>query len=523
MSVPAPGKLVATDVSVSDVSVSDTMARKAWPLHLAALAAVIAAIIAVFYRDAFGIAVQWWTASTYQHCLFILPIVAWLVWQRRHEVAPIAPAAWPPGLAAVAAAAALWMLGEAAGTALLRHVALVALLQAAVLAILGPAVARALFFPLFYLVFLIPFGEEFVPALQTVTAEIVIALIRITGMKAEIDGIFITTEAGLFEVAEACSGVKFLVAMVAFGTLVANVCFRSWSRRIVFLALCVVAPILANGVRAFATIYAAHLTSIEAATGFDHILYGWFFFALVMGLVVAAGWRFFDRKPGDAWIDTPIAARAQGAAVWPIALATVVIAAVPVAWTNAVVAGNRVALPSRIFLPEVPGWQLSRAVDAVPWAARFDGADHRLSGRYVDAQGQAVDLAIALYGWQGEGREIVGFAQGAADPNGRWRWAATLPSPAGGKAERLMVNAELAREARTFYLIADAATGDAMTVKLATLRARLFGGDQRAAVIIVSARDTRMQPARAALDAFMRAFGPPEARATALFAQAEGR
>jgi exosortase/archaeosortase family protein len=58
-------------------------------------------------------------------------------------------------------------------------------------------------------------------------------------------------------VAEACSGVKFLIAMVALGVLVANVCFRSWHRRAAFMALCVAVPILANGVRAWGTIYAA--------------------------------------------------------------------------------------------------------------------------------------------------------------------------------------------------------------------------------------------------------------------------
>jgi len=43
--------------------------------------------------------------------------------------------------------------------------------------------------------------------------------------------VFIDTPAGLFEVAEACSGVKFLIAMTAFGVLASNVCFVGWKRR----------------------------------------------------------------------------------------------------------------------------------------------------------------------------------------------------------------------------------------------------------------------------------------------------
>ena len=45
---------------------------------------------------------------------------------------------------------------------------------------------------------------------------------------------------------------------------------------------------LANGVRAFGTIWAAELTSIEAATGFDHIVYGWIFAAHMLGAAILA-------------------------------------------------------------------------------------------------------------------------------------------------------------------------------------------------------------------------------------------
>jgi exosortase A len=490
-----------------------------WTRHLAALAATIVAILLIFHADAIAMADQWWNSSTYQHCLFILPIVGWLVWQRRREVAPIAPQGWAPGLCLVTLAAFVWLIGEAAGASLVRHAALVLIIQASVLTILGPNVTRALLFPVFYLVFLVPFGDEFVPALQTVTAKIVIALVHLSGLKAQIDGVFITTDAGWFEVAEACSGVKFLVAMIAYGALVANVCFRSWKRRAAFMALCVVAPILANGFRAFATIYAAHLTSVETATGFDHIVYGWFFFAIVMLLVVAAGWRFFDRKPGDRWIEGMPLRSFRSASTFPVALAAIGLATLPVLWTGTVIASGRTALPRTVSLPVVAGWQRTTIAPAVPWVARFDGADHRLYGRYTDGKGRFVDLAIALYGWQGHGREVIGFGQGAIDPAGRWKWAGNLPAPKSAKAERIMGPAKLARTAISFYLLGGSATGDAMTVKMRTLQSRLLGGDQRAAVIIVSAEDGAGAP----LDAFLAALGDPQARADALFAQAGAR
>ncbi len=115
-----------------------------WRTHLAALGAVCAAILALFHRDAAGMASIWWPSSTFNHCLLIPPIVAWLVWQRLPQLGRLTPAAWAPGLALVAGGALAWLLGEAGGIGFARHLGLVVMLQGAVVACLGKAVARGL-------------------------------------------------------------------------------------------------------------------------------------------------------------------------------------------------------------------------------------------------------------------------------------------------------------------------------------------------------------------------------------------
>ncbi len=496
-----------------------TTATELWKRHLFALLVTMFAILILFFRDAGAMASQWWNASTYGHCLFILPLVAWLIWQRSHELALVEPRTWVPGLAFVSVAAFGWLIGEAGGVSVIRHAALVGMIQAAVLTVLGPAVLRGMLFPVFYLVFLIPVGDEIVPAMQTLTAKMTMALLNLANLPAHIDGVFITTPSGWFEVAEACAGVKFLVAMIAYGALVANVCFRSWRRRSMFIILCVVAPILANGVRAFGTIYAAHLTSVEAATGFDHIVYGWFFFAFVMVVVMALAWPFFDRRIGDKWLATVPTTVGRVRPVYAVAASTIGVVMLPLLWNGTVIASGRQPLPHTVTLPEVAGWTRTSLVEGYPWMPRFDGADHKLIGRYRNAAGKSVDIAIALYGWQAEGRKIVGFGQGAIDPDSKWSWSANVRAPAGGKAQRMLAPGKIERDALTFYVLGEGATGDAMTVKLRTLRERLLGGDQAAAVVIISSEGTN----RAAIDAFLAAFGPVDAQAKRLLASARGQ
>ncbi|HYE28663.1 MAG TPA: exosortase A [Allosphingosinicella sp.] len=483
-----------------------------WRAHLLALGAAAAAILALFARDAAAMAGIWWTSATFNHCLLIVPLIAWLVAQRLPVLAALAPRAWAPGLALVGAGSVAWLLGEAGGVGLARHLGLVLMLQGAVIACLGKAVARALAFPIFYALFLVPFGEELVAPLQTLTARMSMALLALAGVPAHLDGIFISTPTGLFRVAEACSGVRFLVAMAALAALVANLCFRSWRRRAGFVAAALVIPVLANGVRAFATIWVAHLTDNQVAVGFDHIVYGWIFFAIVIALLLAAGWPFFDRAPGESGLDparlqAPGAAAGSGARAASVAAAAAVLAALAPAWSGAVAAGGTNPAPD-FALPEVAGW--TRLPAGAEWRPHFAGADRLRIARYRDSAGREVDLAIAVYARQGEGRELVGYGQGAAHPDGAWSWTADTDAPAGGRAERIGSHGRV-REVASFYRVGRVLTGSPARVKLETVRSRLLGGPQRAVAVLVAAEAPAdgLSP-RPAVDAFLEDLGPIE-------------
>ena len=243
---------------------------------------------------------QWWNIDTYSHILLILPILAWLVWIRRDEVARVEARGWWPGFLWCLLGLAICFVGRSADINLIAQLGVIVAFQGATFGIVGLRVGLILAFPLAYMIFLVPFGDEIIPPLQYVTAEMATALTRFSGVETVADGIHIDTPAGLFIVAEECSGVKFLVAMVALGVLVAYSCFASWKRRMLFLLACVIVPIVANGIRAWATIFIAQYVGAEAAGSFDHIVYGWFFFGIVIALVLGVAWRWFEREPEEA-------------------------------------------------------------------------------------------------------------------------------------------------------------------------------------------------------------------------------
>ena len=486
-----------------------------WQDSLAALAAAWLALIVIFARDWLAMADQWWNTSTYTHVLLIPPIIGWLVWQRWPQLRALEPQGWSPGLLAFGGALLLWVLGAFAGVNLFRQMGAVAMLIGATLALLGPKPGRALAFPLFYMLFLVPFGDELVPPLQIITAKLTIALVQLTAVPATIDGVFIHTPAGVFEVAEACSGVKFLIAMIAFGVLACHVCFRRWNRRAAFMVLCIVAPILANGVRAWGTVYIAQHIGAEAAGGFDHIVYGWFFFALVIALVIGMGWRFFDRDPGAPMADvaaieaSPLLARLSAYRIAPrkaLAVMVVLLVAAQV-WFH--MAENLSAkLPKQAYLPEVAGWHRVNYTPATWWEPRARGAEHRLLGRYADGKGHTVDVFFALYSGQSEGREAGGFGEGALTPDSHWQWQAPGPAVADASSERLLSNTSVERLAETSYRTGKLITGSNARLRLANLVDRIALNPAPTMMLIVSAERVRGNDPGQAIAAFRKSTEP---------------
>jgi exosortase A len=270
-----------------------------WRQTLLALAATALALGVLTGREWAEMFDQWWNIDTYSHLLLVPFIIAWLAVLKAGELARIAPQAFLPGLALVAAGLGLWWAGRSYDINLIAHAGAVGALQGAVVAVIGLRASLLLALPLAMGVFLVPFGDEIIPPLQFITADIAIALTHLSGIPAKVDGIYIDTPVGLFIVAEACSGVKFLIAMVTLGVLVAFTRFDTWRRRVLFLAACMIVPVLANGVRAWGTIYVAQFAGVEFAAGFDHIVYGWIFFAIIVAAMLGAAWRFFEREPEE--------------------------------------------------------------------------------------------------------------------------------------------------------------------------------------------------------------------------------
>jgi len=219
-----------------------TALPQGWHMPLARLALVWLGIFALTLREWGQMLHQWWDIDTYNHILLIPFVVIWLIALRAKGLRDLTPQHWTPGIAFLGAVLGLWLIGRATDINLIAQAGAVGALQASLLLFLGPRIIAYLLLPVGMMTFLVPFGDEIIPFLQSITAEITIALTKLSGIPAAYEGIYIDTPVGLFIVAEECSGVKFLIAMVTLGTLVSFTSFDSWKRRALFMTACFIVP-----------------------------------------------------------------------------------------------------------------------------------------------------------------------------------------------------------------------------------------------------------------------------------------
>ncbi len=467
----------------------------AWSWPLAALTLSIVAVIIAFWDTSASLVNLWANSDAYGHGFFIPPIAAYLVWSRRDQVLALPPRPTPLGLVLTLGACLVWVVAQAASIALLAQLAFVAVLQTLVIVLLGWRVAWALLFPLAYLYLMVPFGDFLIPFLQDVTAEAVVRMLRLLGIPVFLDGIFLSIPTGQFEVAEACAGLRFMIAIVALGLVYAHLMYRSLWRQILFMVLAIAVTIGANCLRALGIVLIAYATDHEVAVGADHLVYGWVFLSLVMLILFLLGLTFRDTNADEAPIEPPAATSAPSEPSSRLLAATTAGGLALVIGTSVYAA--QITTPSRqayqvaLVPPAAQAPWVLTSVSEDGWSPQFMNADEELRAAYRSGE-KLAHLHLAFYAEQREGAEVVNTANRLADGE-RWARVRDLPVDldlGGGAVVRLgtVIQGPGGRKhlAVRWYWVDGTLTPSPQMAKLLQIRGILLDRSRAAAAIVVS-------------------------------------
>jgi exosortase A len=300
-----------------------------------------------------------------------------------------------------------WLLGDLVAVNAVTQLALVALLVLAVPAVLGLTVARCITFPLGFLFFAVPVGEFLMPQLMTWTADFTVLALRLSGVPVYREGLQFVIPSGNWSVVEACSGVRYLIASLTVGTLFAYLNYQSTQRRVLFIIVSILVPVVANWLRAYLIVMLGHLSDNKLAAGVDHLIYGWVFFGVVIMLMFIVGARWSEP---EAVADPRAAATARA----PLAASGIYMAslcfAAAVAWPQvalwAIAQSERTGtLVLNAPATLAPDWQAA-ALTAPAFKPNFQGPSAEINQIYT-RQGLSVGLYLGYYRQQDYTRKLV--------------------------------------------------------------------------------------------------------------------
>lgn len=456
----------------------------------------IIAIVAMFWGTAVSMADTWQSSATYNHG-FLVPLISlYLIGVCRWKLSRYEPAPSLWGVVAVVVMAFGWLIGNIASVRAIEQFAFIGMIDALFIAVMGWRAAWAIVFPLIYLMFAVPFGDFLIAPLQDLTAVFVVKALRVMEIPVYLEGIFLAIPTARFEVAEACAGVRFLIATLALGTLFGFLTFRSYRRFAMFLALSFVVPVIANWFRALGIVLIAHYSNSKYAVGADHIIYGWVFFSFVTIILLSIGMMMREKTPvtkapQEAAIAVPSGRAGSSGAIAGMAILSLVMASAALAYERISLPDGFVSVDAAPALPDIGGgWRAAPGVRS-SWHPSFPTADAEIIRSY-EKDGRSVQFFIAYYGHQTQGKEIVHNSNRVADGK-VWNRAAdrTATVKVNGASVDVtvtrMLRGDRGRLAMSWYWVGGRFTGNKYMAKLLQVKSRLVGGPTAAATVVVSA------------------------------------
>ena len=398
---PAISFLLMTPTSV-ETSVSD---RRVQILG----ACVATAFLFCYAPVLLGMVRQWWNISFYSYAFLVPVISAYLVWIRRDQLLAVAPQPhYMIGAVLVAGGLLALIVGRAGGVQAIEQVSLLITLPGIVVALFGPKALKILLLPIAFLWFMLPIWEFATDPLhfpfQRFSADLGVLMLQLVGIPVYQDGVFIYLPNITLEVAKACSGVNYLIAVLATSIPLATVVLTDVWRRIVLVLLAMVVSALANSLRVALIGVLAYYDLSGDLHGPYHTLHGMFVSFIGYAVIFAGLWVLSRGQ-------NPFLS-GDGTRMWRFGWGQVRTAWIVLAAVLVLVGASRYVDRSH----PVPMMQDLSAVslENVGWTGRdvppvetLPGVDQSLSRFYRADSGEEVQVSFWYFESQSQGKELV--------------------------------------------------------------------------------------------------------------------
>jgi exosortase D (VPLPA-CTERM-specific) len=437
------------------------------PRGLAVLAFALLVAFIPFSRVLVGLYGVWNLQPEYSYAVIIPFISLFLIWRQRDALVHTPFRGSWAGVALVLVGVLMWLLAELSTIYIIAQYAFLVVVAGMVLALAGGAAFRRVLMPLLLLLFIIPlpafFANSLSLRLQLWSSAIGVAVIRLAGISVYLDGNVIDLGSYKLQVAEACSGLRYLFPLMALACLIAYFYKAAlWKRMALFLASIPVA-VLMNSLRIGLIGITVEHWGPRTAEGVLHWFEGWVVFMICTLLLLGFAALLCRIGPRpvrlrDAlMLDSGPPLRRNGAGRRRV-LPAPFVAATAVAAAAAAVSlflPERVELrPVRTSLSEFPlqlgGWQGVRGTLEAVYLDQLKLDDYLLAD-YHGASATPVNVWIAYYDSQRKGQSV--HSPRSCLPGGGWEFETLAPRRLATPAGSLTVNRGIIRHGSERQLV----------------------------------------------------------------------
>lgn len=234
---------------------------------------------------------KWFDSPDNSHGFLVPIIVFYLIWQKKNQLKNRMLSNYKGGALILIVSMLLYLVCYSGSIDILSRSMIVTSLMGLVLFCFGKEIFKVIVFPLFFLFFMIPVPDTLLLTisfpLQIFTTKVSCFLIQSLSIPCFREGNMLYFAQTQLEVAEACSGIRSIMAYIMLSVLFAYFINRVWWKKIAIILSAVPLALFANIVRVTGTGILAHFFGGQVATGFLHEFSGMVVFAFGFVLLLA--------------------------------------------------------------------------------------------------------------------------------------------------------------------------------------------------------------------------------------------
>ena len=254
--------------------------------HLVLFVVLVLGIVGIYAGILQNLYLDWMNDPNYSHGLLVPIISGYFIWQERDKLGKLEVKPATSGILLIIFALLVLFAGVAAQEYFSKRASLVFLLAGIILFLMGWRWLKALALPVGFLFFMIPLPYIVYDAmafpLKLFVAKFSVISLKLMGVVVWREGNIIMFPQTVLEVADACSGLRSLMSLLALGVALAVLSQDKTSRRVVLVLLTIPIAILTNMIRVIGTGFLAQYYGAAAAEGFFHEFAGMGVFVLAM-------------------------------------------------------------------------------------------------------------------------------------------------------------------------------------------------------------------------------------------------